>query len=202
MKRYRLLLIGLIAPLFIFGVVRAADTSTSTDTSSTMSARIKAREDILKLKLTLAETARLKLRCNAAQGLVSSLSGRIKGIETSRNEVYGNIVDHLTTLSDKLKAKSVDTTEFDGEITTLKGKIDTYKTDLATYKQDVSDLAALDCTSDPTAFKTTLETARTDLKKVAADIKDIRSYIIDTIKPTLVKIHAQLQTKEQSESQQ
>ncbi len=199
-----LLLVGFIAPLFIFSMVIAEESDSSTPdnvTTTSLKERIQARKDALQLKLTTAEAARLKLRCKAAQGLISSLSGRIKGIETSRTAVYGNIVDHMTTLSGKLQAKSVDTTEFDGEVTTLKDKIATFKTDLATYKQDVSDLKDLDCTTDPTAFKTMLETARTDLGKVATDIKGIHDYIIDTIKPTLVKIHTDLDANSGSGSE-
>ncbi len=206
MKRPRdfrpLILLALMTPLFFMGVVNAQDTAANTsDSTTTLQTRLQARKDALKLKLTTAEQARLKLRCKAAQGLVSSLSGRITGIETSRNEVYGNVVNHLTTLSDKLKAESVDTTELNNEVTTLKGKIDTYKTDLAAYKQAVSDLSGIDCVSDPTGFKTMLETARPDLVKVGVDIKAIRSYVTDTIKPTLVSIHDQLATKEQTDNQ-
>ncbi len=212
MRYFKLLLLSLLVPLLIVGVARANEasnassdstsSSTTTTPSTTLEDRVKSHEDAIKVKLTAADEARMKLRCKAAQGVVSSVTGRVKGIETSRNQVYGNVVDQLTTLSAKLKAKNVDTTELNNEITTLKTKVTTYKTDLTTYKQAITDLSAINCTSDPTAFKATLEAARTSLLKVGTDIKDIRTYITGTIKPTLTKIHDQLEMQEKTQTQQ
>ena len=47
---------------------------------------------------------------------------------------------------------------------------------------------AIDCLTDPTAFKAALEAARTSQATVLKDIKAIRAYINDTIKPTLTDI--------------
>jgi len=172
----------------------AAETTTATSDSSqkTQAQRIADYKANFKQNLTKAQQTALKARCKAAQGLVSSLSGRIKGIETSRNEVYGNVVDHLSSLQTKLQSKDVDTTELQSEINTLRDKVATYKTDLTAYEQATSDLSALDCASDPAAFKSALEAARAARQKVATDISDIKIYITGTIKPTLVKIRDSL----------
>ena len=176
-------------------------TTTTTKTAEEIAAakalaeRLAKHKTELKTKLSTAEKVRLQAKCKAAQGLVSSLSGRIKGIETSRGQVYKNIVDRLTSLSEKLKNKGVDTTELNADIATLQGKIDTFNTDLATYKQDVSDLAAMDCKADPDGFKAALEAARAAKQKVHDDGLAIRSYVNDTIKPLLKNIRAELEPK-------
>ncbi|HSX46953.1 MAG TPA: hypothetical protein VLF87_03130 [Patescibacteria group bacterium] len=162
--------------------------------------RLAARKAELKTKLTTLEKTKITTKCVAAQGLISSVKGRVKGIETSRGEVYKNMVDRLTDLSGKLKAKNVDTTALDADIATLQGKITTFNTDLATYKQAVTDLSAMDCKSDPDGFKASLDAARSALTKVSQDALAIRSYVNDTIKPLLKTIRDQLAKTESSEN--
>ncbi len=163
--------------------------------------RLSSRKSELKTKLTNIEQERLKAKCKASQtGAVSSLSGRIKGIETSRSAVHTNLVNRLNKLVEKLKAKEVDTTKLEAEITELKAKIATFKTDLAKYKQAIIDLKAMDCVSDPTAFKASLEAARTLRETVAKDGAAIKTYVNDTIKPTLKEIRAALEAKEKETS--
>ena len=55
----------------------------------------------------------------------------------------------------------------------------------------------MDCVTDPTGFKASLETARTARQKVATDATDIRTYVTGTIKPTLAKLRQQLETSKQ-----
>lgn len=177
------------------------ENETESEPKTSLADRVSQFKSQFKMNLTKAQQTALKGKCKAAQGVLSSLSGRIKGIQTSRSEVYANITEHLASLQTKLQNNDVDTTELQGEIATLQTKINTYKTDLITYKQAVADLAALDCVSDPTAFKSTLEAARTAHDKVAKDVIDIRSYVNGTIKPTLVKIRQSLEANEQKTEQ-
>jgi hypothetical protein len=160
--------------------------------------RIKKLKDVQKVKLAAAEKKKIQTNCQAAQGKVSSVSGRFKGIETSRGEVHKNVVNHLNELVVKLKAKGADTTQLEANIATLNTKIETFNTDLATYKQSVSDLKALDCKTDPEGFKAALTTARTNLEKVRADATDIHSYLKDTIKPLLKTIRTQIEEATES----
>jgi len=197
---------SLLVPLFVVAPVLAVDsttnTSTQTEQSTTAAAtdqkkqeltdRLKKRKDALNIKLTLVQEKRIQTRCKNAQGVVSKLQGRITGLETSRAQVYKNLVDRLTDLQTKLDQKGANTAELKTEITELQTKIATFSTDLTAYKQSVSDLAAMDCVTDPTGFKASLEESRTGLKKVHDDGLAIRAYVNDTIKPTLKKIRAEL----------
>lgn len=177
-----------------------ASTSTSDSTSTTLTDQQKAdlakrladRKAQLKTVLTAARQLKIKTKCTTSQGVISSLSGRIKGIETSRTEVYANISNSLTKLSTQLKNKNIDTTAFNTEISTLKTKVTTFNTDLTAYKQATADLKDMDCAADPTAFQSSLDAARTARDKVAKDAADIRTYLTDTIKPTLKDLRAQV----------
>ncbi len=192
-------LVGL-GPIITYANENAASPTTTAATTDTTvkqnrDKRVKEHKDKLKVKLSNLEQKRLQERCKNAQGKVSSLQGRITGVETSHNKVYGNLLSRLTTLSDKLKAQGVDTTQLDAQITELTTQVTKFKTDLATYKTDVSDLAALDCAADPSGFKATLEASRIELALLRQESTAIRSYVQNTIKPTLQTIRAALVAK-------
>lgn len=161
--------------------------------------RLNKRKADLKTSLSFFQKSNLKDKCKSAQGKISSVSGRVNGIETSREKVHVNIVNRLTELSVKLKNKNISTTEFDATIVELQAKITTFKTDLAIYKQALSDMSAMDCASDPEAFKATLDSARTSLETVKADAAAIRTYLKDTIKPLLVTIRTQISDSKPTE---
>ncbi|MBA3758250.1 hypothetical protein H0X10_01290 [Candidatus Saccharibacteria bacterium] len=162
--------------------------------------RLTKRKTDLKTRIDATKQARLKSRCKASQGNLSSIRGRIKGLETSRSNVYENLVNRLTKLNDKLKEKGVNTAELESQITQLNSLIETFNTDLAAYKEAVGDMAGMDCASDPTAFQASLDAARTARAKTAEDAKAIRSYLTDTIKPTLKVLKSQVEQKTEDTS--
>lgn len=213
----------LMAPLFIFGSVSAHGTAaehaaekaqtrvaqateestlTTEERKAKLQERIEKRKTDLKLRITATEKQRLQTRCKNSTGKFNALDGRIKGIETSRTQVYENLADRLTKLSEKLQERNVDTTEFDAEIAQLQEKIATFQTDLAAYKQAVADLKDMgaDCATDAEGFKASLETARSALQKVKVDAADIKTFVNDTIKPTLKEIREGI-VKEDGESE-
>lgn len=180
-------------------------TTTEADTSSdkpddpkVVQTRIEKRKAELKVKLTNAEKLNLQNKCKAAQGQVSSVKGRAKGLETSRSEVNENIISNLTKLSEKLKNKGIDTSVLNADIAVLKTKIATFNTDLTTYKQAVSDVAVMDCKADPDGFKASLAAARTSLENVNKDSQAIKSYVKDTIKPLLQTLRGKLDTEQET----
>ncbi len=155
--------------------------------------RLKARIAKLNLKLTAAESAKLKTKCVAAQGLVKVLEIKVNSGITSRSKAYDELLSHLDKLIAKLKAANVSTSELETERTALKTKIDNFKKDLTTYKVALADVQATGCLVDPTGFKAVLEDARTSRKAVADDAAAIRSYVNDTIKTTLKNIKSDLE---------
>lgn len=154
--------------------------------------RIEKHKALHKVRLTTAEKLNIQAKCKSAQGNVSSVTGRAKGIETSRTAVYTNIVKRLTDLSTKLKNKGHDTQKLDTEIQALQGKITTFNTDLATYKQTIADVADMDCKTDAEGFKASLTAARTALEAVQKDSAAVRTHVKDVIKPELKTIRGSL----------
>lgn len=192
--------VPLVSTAIVFAQTANTDPGTAPTTTNTDADKLKAlqeriakRKTELKIRLSVAEKTKLQNKCKAAQGLVSSVTGRVKGVETSRTQVHSNMTDRLADLSEKLKNKGADTTALDAAIAELKAKIETFNTDLAAYKLSVSDLAEMDCKTDPDGFKASLQASRTAQETVSKDAKAIRAYVNDTIKPLLKTIRAELE---------
>lgn len=212
LKRSKFVLLALLfaTPLFVTSMVSGQtgtnDTTTTTTESPAMAeeapetaeqktereAFIKKHKELLKIKLTATERKKLLDKCKPAQAKVSGISGRLKGIKTSRGQVHENLQDRLNKLVEKLKVKGINTTELETSIATLTTNIEAFNTDLDTYEQSVTVLRALDCQADPEGFKAVLQTSRTNLEKLHADSKAIHTYLNDTIKPLLKTIRAQV----------
>lgn len=161
--------------------------------------RLAERKAALEQKLTAAQETRLKARCKSAQGLLKAAEVRIKGVETRRMNAYEKLTNRLNELSTKLKDQGVDTTELDAQLTELQTKVDAFKEQITEYKQSVSDLAAMDCTADPEAFKASLEAARTARAEAVDAAKAIHDYVLGTIKETLKEIKTQLEKDNEGE---
>lgn len=208
----RLLVVVLAVPFMVSGVALATESSSGDSTTSTtttsskddttqstetekknITTRLQERKDALKLKLTTIEQEKIKTKCKQSQGFLGTLHKRIGTIQTDRQKRYTNMVSKLTALSAKLKAQGVDVTTLDADIAALQTKINTYNTDFTAYQQAVSDLKSMDCASDPTAFKASLEAARTALLKVRSDAEAIKAYNKATIKPLLEQIKTSLE---------
>lgn len=184
----------------------ATTPTTTTQTTSPNPAELKSRLDKRKAELRTrvdsARQARIKSRCQASQGKLSSVSGRIKGLETSRAQVYANLVSRLEKLSQRLGDKGLDVATLNEQITQLKTAVEAFNTSLTDYKQSVADLAAMDCVADPTAFQASLVAARAARVATAERAKEIRTLLSDTIKPTLVDLKSQLATVDTTENEE
>ncbi|HSX27616.1 MAG TPA: hypothetical protein VLG25_02440 [Patescibacteria group bacterium] len=198
-----ILSLAVILPMLTVGVAWA-DEGTNTTTSSdqetgktTMSERIESHKTAFKTRLSTLQQANIKAKCKNAQGIVKSTSVRIKGVETSRKQVYTNLVNRLTKMSTQLKDQGLDTTTLDSQIDELKTKIATFETDMSSYQQAISDLQEMNCMADPTGFKASLEAARTARAQVLSDSVAIKDYVKNTIKPTLEDLHKQLESQEE-----
>ncbi len=173
--------------------------TTKTDYQTKLKERLAARKAALKTRLTKAEDARVKLRCKASQESIKVISTKAKEVKVTREDVYSKIDTKLTALSAALKKHSVDTTELDAEIIELEAKIATFKTDMASLRQAASDVSNMDCTADPSGFKASLDTLRTARETLSKDSIAIRSYIKDTIKPTLETLKKSVSDEHSSE---
>lgn len=160
--------------------------------TTTLEQRVQNYKNTMGAAINTAEQKRLTLRCGVAQAAVKNLQPNVAKVQTARSTAYNSIVDKLDELEKKLGNQAYETSKLQGMIDTLDEKITAYKLHIDTYKQAVDDLTAINCTSDPVAFKAALVAARTAHDNLPADISDIRAYIINTIKPQLLQIQQDL----------
>lgn len=193
MKRLKLILSSLIVtPLLLVPVVAHAETTTTTTTETvtteTTTQRVGKYKLALKTQPTAAEQIKIKANCKAAQVKGRILSAQITQKIAQRSAAYIAITGKIDSLITDLKAANVDTTNLQTERDALQKLITTYGTDLKVYQDNITDMNAVDCVADPVGFKAALEAARTSQATVLKDIKAIRAYVNDTIKPTLQAI--------------
>ncbi len=204
------LLILLAVPVFGGTLFAVEDSSSTEQTASEKEAetndavslreRWEKRKKQFGTELTYYEKTQLKLRCKPAQtGQIQKVGGRLNGIQTSREKVHSNMVNHLNSLIPKLEVAGLDTTTLSSQIEMLKTKIETFNTDFSTYEQAVADMEAIDCAAEPDGFQASLEDARASLEKLKTDAKDIRTYVKETIRKELVNLHKLLGSESEIE---
>jgi len=76
----------------------------------------------------------------------------------------------------------------------LQGKVDSYKASMSNYQKAVNDMATVDCAADPAAFISALQAARKAQEAVLPQITDIRSFVTNTMKPSLAQVRTQIES--------
>ena len=170
-------------------------TTRAQEVRTTLEERLTRRKEALTERLTTAQTTRLRGRCQAAQVKLAAVSIRANTITTDRLTVYQDIQVKLNALATKLESE-VSTADLEAALVTLAENITAFETATANYKQTLADLGDLDCVADPTAFKASLEVAKTEQATLAQAGTDIRTYVTETVKPALQAIRTSLQDRE------
>lgn len=196
-----LVLISVLVP--VVATARESDTATSSDAEAkktTIQERIQKRNAAMEKKLTQAQLTMVKNRCAMAKGMITSVQARTKTFKSSRVERYETAVTKLSALSAKLKAAGIDTTAFDTQVAEAKKRAETFEAAVETFKQSVDDLAAMDCAADPEGFVATIRSGVDERKAVLEAGRSFRTYIRETLKPTLKAIRTELAAKKAGES--
>lgn len=154
-------------------------------TSKAINERVERRKAELKTRLDRATETRLKARCKAAQVLLTKTHGRSDEAKSRRLKAYNNLLTRLTRIVEKLKSENVDTTELEALQTELATKVEALRVAIDSYHVALNDTSLVDCTTDPTGFKASLDNSRTLNQELGGYYKDIRTLIKDKIIPTV-----------------
>lgn len=173
----------LIAPAAVH-----AQTGTPANTNEAIAERIEKRKTELKTKLERTQETRLKARCKAAQTLLAKAQTRSEELETRRLGSYKTLQDRVAALIDKLRANGQNVTDLEAAQSTLNIKVVSLTQAYDSYQLALSDAVAVDCTTDPTGFKATLETARQFHDNIGKAYVDLRTTIKDVLKPAIVAV--------------
>jgi hypothetical protein len=183
---------AVIVPVLSLESHYAPPTQAQTQPDSAQAARIKAYKAELVEEIKKGEQDKIRLRCSVAQANAKILATRLASVQKKRGEAYDKILGDLNVLLGKLENQAYETTALKENITTLQTKVDTYKTGMNNYYLAVNDLATIDCPTDPVAFAAALQASRKAHQAVQPQMTDIRAYITNTVKPTLVQVREQI----------
>jgi hypothetical protein len=144
----------------------------------------------------------LQARCVIAQATLKNLQPHVASVQKTRGDAYKNISDLLSSLHDKLDNQAFNTTTLMSVMDVYNGKVTEYTTNLNAYKQALDDSVNVDCVKDPYGFKAALDTARMYHDRLVPNITDIRSYVTNTIKPSLENVKTTLESGDTTGSNQ
>jgi hypothetical protein len=147
--------------------------------------RIEAAKEKQTVRLDESQKKRLAARCKPAQAKIAVAKNRVKGLSTSRSQVYKNLKNRLDGVVDKLTENSIDTTELEASITELQTKINRFNTNLDAYNLSLTDLELMDCEADTEGFKAALEQSREQIKALKAESETIHTFLKEDIKTIL-----------------
>lgn len=153
--------------------------------TKTLAERVAEYKTKLATQPTAAQQTTLKAKCKAAQVIGKTLATKVTASDTTRAKAYADIDATLGTIVSRLGDADADIKTLTEQQTKVKELIKTYTTDAAAYSAVLADMNTVDCVADPIAFKATLEVARTDRAALNKDAAAIRTYITDTLKPSL-----------------
>lgn len=136
----------------------------------------------------------IQAHCVIAQAKLKDLQAHVAGVQKVRGDAYKNITDLLADLQTKLNNQAFEITSIKAVSDTYNNKVGDYTSNLSAYKQALDDSVAVDCVKDPYGFKGALETARLYHDRMVPSITDIRSYLTNTVKPSLTNIKTALES--------
>lgn len=130
-------------------------------------------------------------RCAKIQEKIAAKTAGFDENKDRHYEAYKNLKDRMEKFLAKLTDKGYDVTEFKADLAVLNTKIQKFADDYAAYQVKLGETKDYACGHSDGDFKAKLAEARTLLKTVREDSKDIKSYYLNTIKPDLKAIRKQ-----------
>ncbi len=204
------MVVAVLSPAFAFAVETSPTqeptkpiTSTETkvvpsDSKSELAARLQNRKAKLQTRLSNEESARLGNRCVAAQKLFAGVGKKFVEKDTPQRAKYDAYIARLQRVIQKADAEGLDTTDLKKNMETFSQKHQAMIAAINDFNLSISDLQSIDCKSDPTSFKATLESARASLKDVQAAREELGKIAKGPVQESIKALKAALEAKKKS----
>jgi len=154
--------------------------------------RVEAAKEKQNERLSAAEERTIQSKCKVAQVKIDTLQSRLNTVSENRQQTFTRFTDKTSELVQKLEAADVDTTELESAISSMDSLFLSNNDSIASYSTLLSDLAGMDCESDPQGFSALLSEVRT-LRTDVIDLQNsAKTQINETLKPVLESIKASL----------
>jgi len=183
------------------GVAVAQTPPAAPPPGGTFAQRLEQRKRERNVQMIEKDQKRLAQRCVAIQGDVREIQQKATPIVNNRAKVYQRIDAKLWVTIGQLKLADRDTFDLEKERGGFTERAAAFQVTAANYLQTLDDMIVINCQADIVGFKALLDTARLYQGQVRTQSADIRSYVIDTIKPTLADHATALQPRQSTEDE-
>lgn len=177
------------------GIVSGQTAPSAPPAGGTFAQRLALRKQEQKVQLDERAQDRVTSRCVEAQNIVRQLQQEAGPLLDNREQAYHRIDGILWITIGELKLAEQDTFNLEQERAQLAAKAKTFQTTAEYYIQSLDDITVINCQADPIGFQALLQTARAYHQRIRAQSADIRTYVLDTIKPGIAKHTSELQTR-------
>lgn len=170
----------------------SAETTDAENPAATREDRVKQYKERRKNAITAVRANRLKSVCKNAQGKLTSLSARVNGVATARENAHKQISERVDAIIAKLQAANIDTAALEAVRASIQEQGATVSEQLAAYQLALSDLSEMDCEADPEAFGAALEEARELSMQLRQSAFDFRQAAKEELRTLLQQARSQL----------
>ena len=124
-------------------------------------------------------------RCTVAEAKIETRSTKINTAKDTHDKKFKGIINRLTSVTDKAKARGYDTTELTNAKKEAEAALATYKTAFDTYKASLTATKDLACADSDEDFSEALVKARADLTAVRTAGQALKKSITETVIPAI-----------------
>jgi hypothetical protein len=177
------------------------DAESQTNKKSSVEERVKVYKEKQAGKLAEAQSKRIIARCKKAQIKVLELQERVKKNVETRTATYDKIDERITKLSERLQKAGINTSALETAREDVKVDLASLKNSMNDFVVVLSDVAGMDCESDPEAFSAALAAARETRKELLQKSQEFRVFATVQLKTILVDARSQLEALKAAETQ-
>lgn len=189
--RLKLLSIATVLTLSLLTLGVNAQSVTNLDS---MNQRVQERKARLSENITAAQQARIERLCQNAQKRIEKAQEVAVKFNDKHDKRIRDLLDKLSEFSKRQKNKGADTVVLDTVLTDILSREEAVKTAYSDYINALSDSSGIDCQSDPTGFKASLDDAREQFQT----LRTARQTLRGTLKGDLLKALEDFRLKEGS----
>ena len=173
----------LLATVSSLGLLTLGVNAQSATNLDSLNQRVQERKSRIQENLTTAEQARIERRCQNAQAKIAKAQEVAVKFNENHDKKIQKLLDKLSGFSKKQKNKGADTAVLDVVLTDILKKEEAVKAAYDDYISALSDSSGIDCQTDPTGFKASLDDARTQFQA----LRTARQTLRKTLKNDLLK---------------
>ncbi|KKS78881.1 MAG: hypothetical protein UV54_C0048G0003 [Candidatus Beckwithbacteria bacterium GW2011_GWA2_43_10] len=142
-------------------------------------------------KLNSKQEERAGKRCELVNGRIDARIAKFNGKKDNVVSKQRKIKERLTKLADRLEQKGYDVSKVRSDLEILDEMVKTADLDYVAFIKELDETKQFDCGNAQGSFREALEQSKTALAKFRDDVKAVREFIKNTLRPDLKALKGQ-----------